>query len=323
MSKDFKLRGLAGSVLEASKQTSLTVLKMNDFKFIEEEEENDIANDDSDIKEEGTKQYDEHFWCKSKDVPVGFTYKSKKQDFIRASDNIKSNFQNAAKGGPKFIDNLEFSILDCRKKDSGPEMDIGITKNKERGVAVLKFYGPNTKTGECTLMINKSKRHDVKFVKILAEEVIKKMVDTFISREGWNSIFKEPTQLDKKQFNCHTCKKIFISEKNLNAHKEKYHTKDRYLCDNCGYKAADQKTLNEHMKDHTERKICKSKNEYDLCKLCEFTTKDKKKLEEHQGSHISKQYICGNCEFTTEDRNEIKVHIKDTHTEKEKTKTCI
>ena len=114
MSKDFKLRGLAGSGLEASKQTSLTVLKMNDFKFIEEEEEeeeNDIANDDSDIKEEGTKQYDEHFWCKSKGVPVGFTYKSKKQDFIRASEDIKSNFQILAKGGPKQMENLEFRIL--------------------------------------------------------------------------------------------------------------------------------------------------------------------------------------------------------------------
>ena len=109
---------------------------MDDFKFIEEEEENNIANDDSDVQEEGTKQYEEHFWCKAKVVPVGFTYK----DFIRASDNIKSNFQNAAKGSPKFMDNLEFCILDCRKKDSGPEMNIETTRNKGRGVAALTFY---------------------------------------------------------------------------------------------------------------------------------------------------------------------------------------
>ena len=74
---------------------------MDDFKFIEEEEENNIANDDSDVQEEGTNQYEEHFWCKANVVPVCFTYK----DSIRASDNIKSNFQNAAKGSPKFMDN--------------------------------------------------------------------------------------------------------------------------------------------------------------------------------------------------------------------------
>ena len=70
------------------------------------------------------------------------------------------------------MDNLAFCILDNCQKDSGPELDIEITKNKESGVAVLKFYGPNSKTGECTLMINKSKKHNVKFVKILAEEVM-------------------------------------------------------------------------------------------------------------------------------------------------------
>ena len=96
-------------------------------------------------------------------MPVGFTFKSKKQDFIRASDNIKLNFQNSAKGSLKHMDNLAFRVMDCRKRDSGPEMDIELIKDKDRGVAVLKFYGPNSKTGECTIMINKSKRHDVKF----------------------------------------------------------------------------------------------------------------------------------------------------------------
>ena len=71
------------------------------FKFIEkeddEEEDNDIVNDNSDIQEKEIKQYDEHFWCKSKNVPVGFTFKSKKQDFIRASDNIKIELSKFSK----------------------------------------------------------------------------------------------------------------------------------------------------------------------------------------------------------------------------------
>ena len=307
---------------------------MAGFKFVEKEEaeESDTELDIQDIQEEGPKQYDEHFWCKSKGVPVGFTYKSKKQDFIRASEDIKSNFQILAKGGPKQMENLEFRVLDDRKKDNGSEMDIEITKNKERGVAVLKFYGPNSKTGECTLMISKSKRYNVKFVRILAVEVIKKMVDTFISGEGWNSIFKKTTQNDRKQFNCNTCKKTFINEKNVSDHKEKYHTKAKILCENCGYEATDQKTLNEHMKDHTVKEQCDEIKEVkgkgnscnkqsDInCNMCEFTTREKSTLEEHQRSHNKKEYVCGNCEFTTEIRSKIKVHIKDTHTEKEEPK---
>ena len=47
---------------------------MEGFKFLDRKEENIDANEDSDsesdihIQEEGIKHYDEHFWCKSKDV---------------------------------------------------------------------------------------------------------------------------------------------------------------------------------------------------------------------------------------------------------------
>ena len=57
------------------------------MKFLNMEDEDDLslANDDSDVEEEEIRQYDEHFWCKEQGIPVGFTYKSKKQDFIRFS----------------------------------------------------------------------------------------------------------------------------------------------------------------------------------------------------------------------------------------------
>ena len=61
---------------------------------------------------------------------------------------------------------------------------------------MLKFYGPNSKSGECTVMITKSKKHDVKFVKILAIGIIKKMLDKFMSGEGWNTIFTKTANLD-------------------------------------------------------------------------------------------------------------------------------
>ena len=68
--------------------------------------------------------------------------------------------------------------MDARKVPHGIEMDIELSKDKDRGLAVLKIYGPNSKK-ECTIMINKSKKHDVKYVKILSLEVIKPLLDSF------------------------------------------------------------------------------------------------------------------------------------------------
>ena len=44
---------------------------MKGLKFYEKEEaENTFASDDSDIQEEERREYDEHFWCKDKDVKI-------------------------------------------------------------------------------------------------------------------------------------------------------------------------------------------------------------------------------------------------------------
>ena len=71
------------------------------------------------------------------------------------------------------------------------------------------------------LMINKSKKHELNFVKILAEDVIKPLLDNFISGKGWINLLKtnaiQSTQNLKKTNNhtCNVCKKVFCSEKTL------------------------------------------------------------------------------------------------------------
>ena len=46
--------------------------------------------------------------------------------------------------------------LDSRKGQNGAELDVEMLDKKDRGQAVLKIFGPNSRK-ECTLMINKSK----------------------------------------------------------------------------------------------------------------------------------------------------------------------
>ena len=49
-----------------------------------EDDEHDFVQDDSDVEEDQVKHYDEHSWWKEKDIPVGFTYKSKKNRFQKS-----------------------------------------------------------------------------------------------------------------------------------------------------------------------------------------------------------------------------------------------
>ena len=271
---------------------------------MEDEDDLSLANDDSDVEEEEIRQYDEHFWCKEQGIPVGFTYKSKKQDFIRACEIIKSNFSknsNFNQGNKKDKDNdLSFRVLDHRNRENGPEMDIEVIKNKERGSAVLKFYGPNSKSGECTVMINKSKRHDAKFVKMLAIDIIKRMLDTFIRGEDLEKIFKKE---NRKLFRCNPCSKTFASEKNLNTHTEKFHAD---IVDING-----RKNIKEHMStNHTKKEL--------KCKVCKEATKDKKSFNEHIRIHETRVYECEMCKFTTKNENQFKEHIEHTHKTKNK-----
>ena len=277
---------------------------MKGLQFYEKEEAEDtFACDDSDVQEEERREYDEHFWCKDKDIPVGYTFKSKKQDFIKACESIKSNFKKDQKGAQKYMENLAFRILDSRNKENGPEMDIEISKNKERGNAVLKFYGPNSKSGECTLMITKSKRHDVKFVKFLANDIIKKMLDKFMSGEGWDTILtKTAIQDGKKQFVCPPCNKGFISEKNLNNHIEKFHTMKAYSCIKCEFTAKDAKQLKEHIRNHTINKA-------ESCGISEYKTEDKSKAKEHKQEHSEGSNTCNISQIDKKDGNELNEHV--------------
>ena len=76
------------------------------------------------------------------------------------------------RGEGTIINNVLFKVLDERVLLHGVEYDIESSKNHERGVSVLKIYGPNPKKG-CTVMVCKSREHEDKFVRILANDVIK------------------------------------------------------------------------------------------------------------------------------------------------------
>ena len=97
-----------------------------------------VDDDSCDVKDD--MGYNENSW--PKEHPSGFSFKGKKKLFVKAVENIKVLMK---KGNQKVVETITFKILDCRKMNHGNEYDVEISKDNDRGVAVLKIFGPNGK----------------------------------------------------------------------------------------------------------------------------------------------------------------------------------
>ena len=301
--------------------------------------ENDVAeatfpDDSSDIKEEADQQYEVNYWRKEEEVPTGFTFKSKKKIFVKAVDSIKIKLK---KGVEFVIDDLKIKILDRRNGQNGAEIDIEIVDKKDRGQAVLKIFGPNSRK-ECTLMINKSKKHDAKFVKILAVHIIKRLVDNFISGQSWNDFFeKKGLQAFKKPKSCESCGKGFLNDMTLNRHIKQYHIENKICCDLCEDKFYTERSLDKHIKGHhttsTSNFELRKKEVVDKSKFKEHESVDHNQvsvacdvfetepdmeinLKEHkEGDHMQQRFRCDLCENMFYNEIALNNHVSVNHAE--------
>ena len=179
------------------------------FDNCEEAEATFVDDDSTDISDELI--YDENRW--PKENPTGYSFKGKKRLFLKVVENFKVLM--AKRGGEKILGNVGFTVLDSRKVPHGTEYEVEMTKNKERGVAILKIFGPNPKKG-ATLMTNKSKRYDIKFVDILTFDIVKQIIDRYGHGEGWIELLKVKPKVTKKDDSkkshyCHFCNNSFCN----------------------------------------------------------------------------------------------------------------
>ena len=78
------------------------------------------------------------------------------------------------KGANNEVENVKFKPLDSKIQGTGLEIDVEVTSNKNRGVAILKIYGPKEDVKKAnTVTFTKSKESDSKYIMILAEKVVK------------------------------------------------------------------------------------------------------------------------------------------------------
>ena len=116
-----------------SEETKKTMMKIENSEeaectFVDDETSTDVDQEDS------PKEYDEHSW--PEEDPTGFTYKGKRKIFTKAVEKIKIAMK---KGKQKLVHNVNFFVLDSRKVPHGTEVDVEISKENDRGQAVLKI----------------------------------------------------------------------------------------------------------------------------------------------------------------------------------------
>ena len=158
-------------------------------------------------------EYEESSWPEKSEEPTGFTFRGKKRGFEKAVENIKILMKRGTK---RILNKLTMIVMDSRTIPHGNEMDIEVSNEKEKGVAVLRIFGPNSKK-ECTIVASNKKKSDLIFVKILAKDIIKPLIDKFISGEGWINLFCKVNSNKKvvKENCCIYCDKGFKTDKNL------------------------------------------------------------------------------------------------------------
>ena len=171
-------------------------------------------------KENERPEYNENIWMNAGGKIDGYTFKGEKS-FGKALEGLRSVM---IKGVTNEILNTKYKALDRKIQGAGLEIDVQILNKNQIGVAILKIYGPkeNDKKDN-TVTITKSKNSDSKFIVLLAEKVVRPLMNGFLTGE---LEIKGCTDMDvpivaesgMKQFMCNFCEKVCKTPKGLKGH---------------------------------------------------------------------------------------------------------
>ena len=117
---------------------------------------------------------------------------------------------------------LECLIHDTRMNGVGLEIEVEMVENGDKGIAVVKLYGPNTKKDN-VVMITKSKGSESKFVTILAEKIVKPLINSFLGVETKTNPTKKKEMEKTNVYKCPQCDKTSYSYPGLKGHITKMH----------------------------------------------------------------------------------------------------
>ena len=282
--------------------------------------------------------YSEKLWTRDDGQIDGYSFRGKRS-FGKALEGLKSIM---VKGEQKEIEGVKYTSKDKRIQGPGLEIIIEVQANKSRGVAILKVYGPKEDIKkENSVTITKSKQSDSKYVVILAEKVIKPLMNGFLSGEI------EVPQSEKRQsslrrlkhFKCSFCDKTCKTQAGLKNHIRRMHLDVKQLVEenvqeeSCSKKRKVEVEVMEFVDSvidgvfnadieatikESKKELVEEKKYAKICNSCDFKVEANKnyisvqKILQHRDI-CSLKTKCDQCELKFKGNEEMKKHMRDAH----------
>ena len=171
------------------------------------------------------------------------------------------------KGSHGKINGYEYTSLDTRIVGTELSIDVEIKNEKQRGNAILKLYDTNKKK-ENVVMVSKSKQSEHEFVKLLAEKVVKPLMEGFMLDNDLQP--ERKISVKEKPNKCDVCGKTFASTAGVKGHKTRMHKNTRLTKE--GKDTLKRKACNEEFDDMVNKVFGMSDDE-----SSDEADKDKKK----------------------------------------------
>ena len=281
-----------------------------------------ISEEDEPIQKERP-EYNENVWMNAGGKIDGYTFKGKKS-FGKALQGLRGVMK---KGITNAILDVKYTALDSRIQGAGLEIDVEILSKNQRGNAILKIYGPkeNDKKDN-TVTITKSKKSDSKFIVLLAEKVVRPLMNGFLTGD---LEIKACTDIDgpifdkssTQQFRCSFCEKVCKTPKGLKGHITRMHLREENEKTNKRKSMEDIGEVVEEIllevvngSENESNESIKEKKYTKKCDNCEIELQTHRKylllqkFSEHKDQCISKMK-CIKCNKRFKDEDYLKNHV--------------
>ena len=282
--------------------------------------------------------YSEKLWTRDDGQIDGYSFRGKRS-FGKALEGLKSIM---VKGEQKEIEGVKYTAKDKRIQGPGLEIIIEVQANKSRGVAILKVYGPKEDIKkENSVTITKSKQSDSKYVVILAEKVIKPLMNGFLSGEIEvpQSEKRQSSLRRSKHFKCSFCDKTCKTQAGLKNHIRRMHLDVKQLVEenvqeeSCSKKRKVEVEVMEFVDSvidgafnadieatikESKKELVEEKKYAKLCNSCDFKVEANRnyisvqKILQHRDI-CSLKTKCDQCELKFKGNEEMKKHMRDAH----------
>ena len=105
-------------------------------------------------------------------------------------------------------------VKDVREVSYGVEVDIKISKERTKGLAMIKIWGPSKSAkgnkNKCTIIFTRYPHSEEKYVTFLSKKVVKPLLDLYLKGEGWKFIVNKLKLQLKTEFSVQSVANLLV-----------------------------------------------------------------------------------------------------------------